>query len=245
MDVLIVDDEMLARQRLARMLEKLEGYDLVAQADSSETALAAICQYDPDIVLLDVQMPGEDGLSVARRIAALEDPPAVIFCTAFDQYALDAFGTEAVGYLLKPVKAEQLLEVLTKAQRVNRVQRAYLQDAKLPSTNSRNHISATTRRGVELIPLDDVRYFIADNKYVTVYHLKGEHLLDETLKELEEEFGNRLLRIHRNALVSMKHIEALERSAQGQYQIRLADTDARPTVSRRHASELKSLLKNL
>src|SRR5690554_1050723 len=245
MDVLIVDDEMLARQRLARMLEKLEGYDLVAQADSSETALDAICQHDPDIVLLDVQMPGEDGLSVARRIAALEDPPAVIFCTAFDQYALDAFGTEAVGYLLKPVKAEQLLEVLTKAQRVNRVQRAHLQDAKLPATNSRNHISATTRRGVELIPLDDVRYFIADNKYVTVYHLKGEHLLDETLKELEEEFGNRFLRVHRNALVSTKHIEALERSAQGQYQIRLADTDARPTVSRRHASELKNLLKNL
>src|SRR5690606_8285078 len=176
MDVLIVDDEMLARQRLTRMLEKLEGYDLVAEADSSEAALEAICQHDPDIVLLDVQMPGENGLSLARRIAALDDPPAVIFCTAFDQYALDAFGTEAVGYLLKPVKAEQLLEVLAKAQRVNRVQRAaYLQSTKLPADNSRNHISATTRRGVELIPLDDVRYFIADNKYVTVYHLKGEH----------------------------------------------------------------------
>jgi two-component system response regulator AlgR len=245
MDVLIVDDEMLARQRLARMLEKLEDYDLVAEADSAEAALAAICQHDPDIVLLDVQMPGEDGLSLARRIAALEDPPAVIFCTAFDQYALDAFGTDALGYLLKPVRAEQLLDVLAKAQRVNRVQRAYLQDAQQPTTNSRNHISAKTRRGVELIPLDDVRYFIADNKYVTVYHLKGEHLLDETLKELEEEFGNRFLRIHRNALVSTKHIEALERSPQGQYQIRLADTDVRPAVSRRHASELKNLLKNL
>jgi len=245
MDVLIVDDEMLARQRLARMLEKLEGYDLVAEAEGGEAALEAICQHDPDIVLLDVQMPGENGLSLARRIAALDDPPAVIFCTAFDQYALDAFGTEAVGYLLKPVKAEQLLEVLTKAQRVNRVQRAYLQDAQQPTTNLRNHISAKTRRGVELIPLDDVRYFIADNKYVTVYHLKGEHLLDETLKELEEEFGSRFLRIHRNALVSIKHIEALERSPQGQHQLRLADTDVRPAVSRRHASELKNLLKNL
>src|SRR5690606_31471604 len=234
MDVLIVDDEPLARQRLARMLKKLEGYELVAEAENGEAALAAICKFDPDIVLLDVRMPGEDGLSVARRIGALDDPPAVIFCTAFDQYALDAFGTEAVGYLLKPVKAEQLLEVLTKAQRVNRVQRAYLQDAQQPTTNLRNHISAKTRRGVELIPLDDVRYFIADNKYVTVYHLKGEHLLDETLKELEEEFGSRFLRIHRNALVSIKHIEALERSPQGQYQIRLADTDARPAVSRRH-----------
>ena len=103
MDVLIVDDEPLARQRLARMLDKLDGYDLVAEAENGEAALAAICKFDPDIVLLDVRMPGEDGLSVARRIGALDDPPAVIFCTAFDQYALDAFGTEAVGYLLKPV----------------------------------------------------------------------------------------------------------------------------------------------
>src|SRR5690554_4656624 len=165
MDIVIVDDEPLARQRLVRMAEKLE-HQVIAEADSAQAALEAIATHDPDVVLLDVRMPGGDGIEAARKISALDDPPAVIFCTAFDQYALDAFGTEAVGYLLKPVRAEQLLEVLTKAQRVNRVQRAYLQDAKLPATNSRNHISATTRRGVELIPLDDVRYFIADNKYV-------------------------------------------------------------------------------
>jgi two-component system response regulator AlgR len=246
MDVLIVDDEPLARQRLARMLEKLEGYDLVAEAENGDAALAAICKFDPDIVLLDVRMPGEDGLSVARRIGALDDPPAVIFCTAFDQYALDAFGTEAVGYLLKPVKAEQLLESLTKAQRLNKVQRAaYSQSLNTPTGNLRSHISAKTRRGVELIPLDDVRYFIADHKYVTVYHVNGEHLLDETLKELEEEFSQRFVRIHRNALVSVKHIEAIERAAQGQYQVRLANTDLRPIVSRRHVGGLKAMLKHL
>src|SRR5690606_41579320 len=135
-----------------------------------------------------VRMPGEDGLSVARRIGALDDPPAVIFYTAFDQYALDAFGTEAVGYLLKPVKADQLLDALTKAQRVNKAQRAVISQSHTPTGNLRSHISAKTRRGVELIPLDEVRYFIADHKYVTVYHTQGEHLLDETLKELEEEF---------------------------------------------------------
>lgn len=246
MDVLIVDDEPLARQRLERMLEKLEGYDLVAAVDNGDAALKAICLFDPDVVLLDVRMPGEDGLSVARRISELEDPPAVIFCTAFDQYALDAFGTEAVGYLLKPIKAEHLLEVLTKAQKLNKVQRAaYTQTVTKPAENHRSHISTKTRRGVELIPLEDVRYFIADHKYVTVYHLSGEHLLDETLKELEEEFGNRFLRIHRNALVSVKHIEAIERSSQGQYQVRLAGIDARPVVSRRHAGGLKALLKQL
>ncbi|HTF84740.1 MAG TPA: LytTR family DNA-binding domain-containing protein [Cellvibrio sp.] len=245
MDVLIVDDEPLARQRLARMLDKLDGYDLIAEAENGEAALAAICKFDPDIVLLDVRMPGEDGLSVARRIGALDDPPAVIFCTAFDQYALDAFGTEAVGYLLKPVKSEQLLEALTKAQRLNKVQRAAFSQNQTPTGNLRSHISAKTRRGVELIPLDDVRYFIADHKYVTVYHVNGEHLLDETLKELEEEFSQRFLRIHRNALVSVKHIEAIERTAQGQYQVRLSNTEMRPIVSRRHVGGLKALLKHL
>jgi two-component system, LytTR family, response regulator AlgR len=244
MDILIVDDEALARQRLLRMVEKIEGFSVVAEADNAEDALVAITQYDPDIVLLDIRMPGRDGLSLAQDIAELEDAPAVIFCTAFDQYALDAFGTNAVGYLLKPVKAEQLLQVLEKAQKLNKIQRVAAQkDSKPKSETQRTHITAKTRRGVELIPLDDVRYFLADHKYVTVYHRAGEHLLDETLKELEEEFGARFVRVHRNSLVSVKHIEALERNAQGQYQVRLADTELRPVISRRHVSDLKELLK--
>jgi two-component system response regulator AlgR len=244
MDILIVDDEVLARQRLLRMVEKIEGFSVVAEADNAEDALVAITQHDPDIVLLDIRMPGRDGLSLAQDIAELEDAPAVIFCTAFDQYALDAFGTNAVGYLLKPVKAEQLLQVLEKAQKLNKIQRVAAQkDNKPKSENQRTHITAKTRRGVELISLDDVRYFLADHKYVTVYHRAGEHLLDETLKELEEEFGARFVRVHRNSLVSVKHIEALERNAQGQYQVRLADTELRPVISRRHVSDLKALLK--
>jgi len=244
MDILIVDDEALARQRLLRMVEKIEGFSVVAEADNAEEALVAITQHDPDIVLLDIRMPGRDGLSLAQDIAKLEDPPAVIFCTAFDQYALDAFGTNAVGYLLKPVKAEQLLLVLEKAQKLNKIQRVAAQKESKPKAGAqRTHITAKTRRGVELIPLDDVRYFLADHKYVTVYHRAGEHLLDETLKELEEEFGARFVRVHRNSLVSVKHIEALERNAQGQYQVRLADTELRPVISRRHVSDLKELLK--
>lgn len=244
MDILIVDDEALARQRLLRMVEKIEGFCVIAEADNAEDALVAITQHDPDIVLLDIRMPGRDGLSLAQDIAELEDSPAVIFCTAFDQYALDAFGTNAVGYLLKPVKAEQLLQVLEKAQKLNKIQRVAAQKTTESKVeNQRTHITAKTRRGVELIPLDDVRYFLADHKYVTVYHRLGEHLLDETLKELEEEFSARFVRVHRNSLVSVKHIEALERNAQGQYQVRLADTDLRPVISRRHVSDLKELLK--
>ncbi len=244
MDVLIVDDELLARQRLVRMVEKMEGFAVAAEAEGAEDAMAAIAAHDPDIVLLDIQMPGRDGLSLARDIAALEDPPAIIFCTAYDQYALDAFGTNAVGYLLKPVKAEQLLQVLEKATKLNKIQRVAAQQHPVTKKeNQRSHISAKTRRGVELIPLDDVRYFLADHKYVTVFHRNGEHLLDETLKELEEEFAGRFVRIHRNSLVSIKHIEALERTSQGQYQVRLADTEMRPVISRRHVSDLKELLK--
>lgn len=254
MDILIVDDEPLARQRLLRMVEKIEGFSVVAEADNAEDALVAITQHDPDIVLLDIRMPGRDGLSLAQDIAELEDAPAVIFCTAFDQYALDAFGTNAVGYLLKPVKAEQLLQVLEKAKKLNKIQRGAAQrdvaqrfaaqkNTAPKAENQRTHITAKTRRGVELIALDDVRYFLADHKYVTVYHRTGEHLLDETLKELEEEFGLRFVRVHRNSLVSVKHIEALERNAQGQYHVRLADTELRPVISRRHVSDLKELLK--
>ena len=243
MEILIVDDEPLARQRLLRMIEKLAVHHVVGEAENAEAALIAIEEHDPDVVLLDVRMPGKDGLTLAREISALDCPPAIIFCTAFDQYALDAFGTTAIGYLLKPIKSEQLEEALLKAQKLNKVQRAAAHKAPVENKTTRTHISAKTRRGIELIPLEDVRYFVADHKYVTVFHRNGEHLLDETLKELEEEFAPRFIRIHRNALVSVKHIEAIERAAQGQHQVRLADTEKRPIISRRHVSDVKELLK--
>ena len=243
MEILIVDDEPLARQRLLRMIEKLAVHHVVGEAENAETALTAIEEHDPDVVLLDVRMPGKDGLTLAREISQLDCPPAIIFCTAFDQYALDAFGTTAIGYLLKPIKSEQLEEALLKAQKLNKVQRAAAQQTPVANKATRTHISAKTRRGIELIPLEDVRYFVADHKYVTVFHRNGEHLLDETLKELEEEFAPRFIRIHRNALVSVKHIEAIERAAQGQHQVRLADTAQRPIISRRHVSDVKELLK--
>ncbi len=243
MEILIVDDEPLARERLVRMIEKLAEHNVIAEADNADAALAAIDEHDPDIILLDVRMPGKDGLALAHEIGELDCPPAIIFCTAFDQYALDAFGTNAIGYLLKPIKSEQLQDALTKAQKLNKVQRAAVHTKAAVNSSTRHHITAKTRRGIELIPLEDVRYFVADHKYVTVYHCNGEHLLDETLKELEEEFGSRFIRVHRNALVSAKHIEAIERAAQGQFQVRLADTKQRPIISRRHVSGVKELLK--
>ena len=154
---------------------------------------------------------------------------------------MDAFGTEAVGYLLKPVKQSQLEAALGKTQKLNKVQLAALSERQ-PVRQQRSHISAKTRRGVELIPLHDVRFFIADHKYVTVHHVGGETLIDDTLKDLEGEFGNQFVRVHRNALVAVRHIEGMERASQGHYQIRLRDIEEKPIVSRRHVAKLRELM---
>lgn len=240
LEVLIVDDEPLARSRLVRMLEDLEGYRVCGEAESAGQVLTQIERLDPDIVLLDIEMPGDSGMRVAEQIEALEDPPAVIFCTAYEHYALDAFATSAVGYLLKPVRLEQLEQTLGKVTQLNKIQRAAAS-----STTARTSITAKTHRGIERIPVANIRYFLADQKYVTVYHTGGQHLLDCTLKELEEEFAGKMARVHRNALVVTEWIEALERTAEGGYRLRLADIDSGPMVSRRHAREVKALLQRL
>lgn len=240
MDIIIVDDELLARDRLARMLADEPDYRVVAQAATAEEAMTAVMEHDPDIVLLDIHMPGDSGLQAAERIAQLEDSPAVVFCTAHDQHALDAFGVNAVDYLLKPVRKEKLLQALNKAQSLNRAQRQQLNQNS--ERSGRAYISARTRRGVELIPIEHIYFFAADHKYVTVHHQDGETLIDDTLKELEEELGERFVRVHRNALVALNRIQAMEKSDGGQFVLRLSGTDHRPLVSRRHVSGLRETL---
>lgn len=243
MHMLIVDDEPLARQRLRRMIENMDGYEVVGEAGNGLDAVAGVEQYDPDVVLLDVRMPGEDGLEAARRISELPEPPAIIFCTAYDEYALEAFRTLAVGYLLKPVQEQQLVETLRNARRLNKVQRNAA--ASVAPEGQRQHITAKTRKGMELIPIASIQCFIADQKYVTVRHSGGETLIDDTLKELEQEFPDRFVRVHRNALVSIAEIEAMERNNAGQFELRLKTVDYRPVVSRRHVANVRDLLSRL
>jgi len=246
MKVLIVDDERLARDRLNRMICALHDYEVVGDAANGEEAIHKTMLLDPDIVLLDIRMPGMDGLSVGRKMASLESPPAIIFCTAFSEHAIAAFDILASGYLLKPVRRDVLIETLSRVGRVNRVQTATLQnDEHEELARTRTHISAKTRRGIELIPLTDVRFFQADHKYVTVRHEKGEVLIDDTLRDLEDEFGDRLVRIHRNALVMTTHLEGLERDSRGHYQVRMSGVDDRLDVSRRHISGLRKLVQTL
>ncbi len=240
--VLVVDDELLARQRAVRMIERIDGYEVVGEAENGIEALKSIEALDPDIVLMDIRMPGEDGLGAARSIAELEEPPAVIFCTAYDEYALEAFDTLAVGYLLKPLRQDQLELALAKASRINKVQRAKLKE---PNPNQRKNIAAKTRRGVELVPIDDIFCFMADQKYVTIMHAGGDTLIDDTLKELEDEFDSGFVRVHRNALVAIKNIEKLERLPSGQYELKLKGTVFKPIVSRRHVAAVRELLSSL
>lgn len=251
MKVLIVDDEPLARDRLRRMLENMSGYEVLAEGANGKEAVDICQQQQPDIVLMDIRMPGMDGLEAAQHLAELDSPPAVIFCTAYGEYALDAFDVQAVGYLLKPVRLAMLDDALEKAQKTNRAQLAILKEGLASEAGpdnvdkGRSHISSKTRRGLELVPVDDVIYFMADHKYVTVYHENGELLIDDTLKELEQEFGNRFIRIHRNSLVSVKRITGMARNAEGVHQIVLQGLDEQVIVSRRHVSELRKMLQLL
>lgn len=234
--VLIVDDEPPARERLRSLLAEIGEVEVIGESVSGQEALAHAYELAPDVVLLDVRMPGMGGLEAARHLTVLEEPPAVIFTTAYDQYAVEAFEAHAVGYLLKPVRKEQLAASLARAGRLNRPQ---LQKLAASAEARRSHIAARRREGVRLIPVGEVQYFLADQKYTTVRHLNGEDLVEDSLRLLESEFGNSFVRIHRKALVSVKYLERIERNAEGAYFVRLRGCESPLQVSRRMAAELK------
>src|SRR5215469_16921686 len=233
--VLIVDDEPPARERLRGLLAEIGDVEVIGEAANGAEALSHTHDLAPDVVLLDVRMPGMSGLEAARHLNVLEEPPAVIFTTAYDQYAVEAFEAHAVGYLLKPVRKEQLAASLTRAGRLTRAQLQRLAGAE----GRRSHIAARRRDGLTLIPIEEVQYFLADQKYTTVRHVNGEDLIEDSLRLLEREFGPAFARIHRNALVAVKYLEHIERTADGQYCVRLRGCEAPLQVSRRMAGELK------
>jgi two-component system, LytTR family, response regulator AlgR len=236
--VLIVDDEPPARERLRSMLTEGGQFEVAGEAGNGQSAIDQVDKLTPDVVLLDVRMPGIDGLEVARHLAALPEPPAVIFTTAFDEYALQAFDSDAVAYLLKPIRAEKLRAALAKAERLTRSQlRLVTTAARVPA--HRLHISIRGRDGIKLIPIEEVFYFQADQKYTTVKHRNGEDLIEDSLKSLEEEFSADFVRIHRNALVNTRHLERIARDADGQHFVRLRGLADALEVSRRMAGDLK------
>jgi two-component system response regulator AlgR len=235
--ILIVDDEAPARERLRRLVGEFEDFEVIGEAGNGAEALERCADVDPDIVLLDVRMPGMSGLEAARHLTALEDPPAVIFTTAYDEYALEAFETQAVGYLLKPVRREKLARALRHAGRVSPPRLAKLADAAQLSKR-REQICARLGEQLRLIPVENIHYFLAGQKYVTVRHRGGRDLIDEPLKSLGEEFSPDFVRIHRNALVAESHISAVERTDDSQHFVRIRECGDVLQVSRRHAADL-------
>jgi two-component system response regulator AlgR len=236
--VLIVDDEAPARERLRSLLTEIGELDVAGEAAHGEQALQLAVDLSPDVVLLDVRMPGMDGIEAARQLNSLVEPPAVIFTTAYDEYALNAFDAQAVGYLLKPIRKEKLAAALAQAGRLTRAQLQRIAAA-ADAPPKRSHIAARHREGLRLIPIDEIQFFFAEQKYTTVRHLKGEDLIEDSLRSLEEEFGIALVRIHRNALVSVRFLEGIERNAQGHYFVKLRGCPAPLQVSRRMAGELR------
>jgi two-component system response regulator AlgR len=236
--VLIVDDEAPARERLRSLLTEIGNLDIAGEATHGEQALKLAVDLSPDVVLLDVRMPGMDGIEAARQLNSLVEPPAVIFTTAYDEYAINAFDAQAVGYLLKPIRKEKLAASLAQAGRLTRPQLLRIA-ATTDAPIRRTHIAARHREGLRLIPLEEVQFFFAEQKYTTVRHIKGEDLIEDSLRSLEEEFGAAFVRIHRNALVSVRYLEGIDRNPEGQYFVRLRGCPAPLQVSRRMAGELR------
>ncbi len=243
MRVLIVDDEKLARDRLRELLSDIGGYDVIGEAMNGSEAVEKAAELNPDILLMDIRMPGMDGLEAAMHLSGMDNPPSVIFTTAYDQHALDAFEVNAVDYLLKPIRKDRLANALTKARKLT-VQQIHEINQARQQPPERTHISVHLRGNIRLVPVPEIIYFLADSKYVAVRTAGEEHLIEDSLVTLEREFSEKFLRVHRNALVSVAHIKGIEKSPSGTWQVTLKDIERRLDVSRRHAAAVRRWARN-
>jgi two-component system response regulator AlgR len=232
MRVLIVDDEPLARARLATLLRECDDIELVGSVADGDAALSALPELNPDVLLLDINMPGLTGTALAARLAG-RSRPQIVFCTAYDGHAIDAFDLGAVDYLLKPVRIERLREALQRAR----------QRLEAHSRRASGHLYARVRGEQVRVALDDVICLTADEKYVSVLHTGGELLIDDSLKQLEEAYPDQLIRLHRNCLVPPSRLVGLRTLPDGQVRARLTGTDLAPEVSRRNLPALRKLLR--
>jgi len=242
MKILIVDDEPLARQRLQDMLEAFEDVEVCAEASNGREALEACESLQPDVVLMDIRMPVMDGLEAARHLSQCDQPPAVIFVTAYDEHALAAFETHAAGYLVKPIRSSRLREALLHLPRLNRAQLDRV-GKQASATAERSHLCVRQGGRLQLVPVQEVLYFLAEQKYVTACLREGEVLLEDSLKALEQEFEQSFVRIHRNALIARAQLAGIDKRRDDQVVVLLRDTDRQLDVSRRHVPGLRSLLR--
>jgi two-component system response regulator AlgR len=243
--VLIVDDEAPARSRMRDLLaDCAEAFDVavLGEAATGRAALAMLVEAPADMVLVDIRMPEMDGIELAQHLRAVDPAPAVIFTTAYEQYAIRAFELHAVDYLLKPIRLARLKEALSRLQSVRAIPQEALDAAR---ARPRAFLSAQERGKITLIPVEDVVYFRAELKYVTVRTTERDFLLEESLTRLEQEYAERFARVHRSCLVAKAAIRGFERapgeSAEGRWSVLLKHGDERIPVSRRQQHVIREL----
>jgi two-component system, LytTR family, response regulator AlgR len=244
MRAVVVDDEPLARERLVDLLGEVGSVVVVGQAGDGREAIEAVESLRPDLLLLDIRMPRMDGLEAARHLASFEHPPAIIFCTAYDEHALAAFDANAVDYLLKPIRLERLRVALERAGRFSNEVLGELEKND-SSHRERSHLCARVRGNLVLVPIVDIDYLLAEDKYVVVHHAGNEVLIEEPLKALEVEFGERFVRIHRNCLVALDKLAGLSRTADGRVLAKIDHVNTELEVSRRNLPALRKLVRTL
>lgn len=233
--VIVVDDEPLAAERLADMIADLPNCRVLAKAANAQQTLALMSSQQPDVLFLDISMPGISGLELAKQLQGTKHPPFIVFCTAYEQHALQAFDAQAIDYLVKPVRRERLMESIERVVRLRN---------QINDDSSKQFVAANVGGVLRRIALNDILYLHADEKYTVVYHLGGEHILDEPLKELEQRFPNQFTRIHRNCLVKAEQLLEIRRDMDGQAWAVLKDWPKALEISRRCASELKDTFKH-
>jgi len=242
--LLLVDDEPLARMRLRTLLADCHAPAASVEAEAANAAQAMACLQGRqfDLALIDIHMPGADGLALAKTLRSLPESPALIFVTAHAEHAVQAFELEALDYLTKPVRLERLQAALQKAERFAESRRGAGPDA------LQEALLIQERGRTELVPLSEVLYLKAELKYITVRTQARSYLLEGSLNELEARYPSRLIRVHRNALVARRAVRALQRQHDAQegegWAVRLSGIDDVLLVSRRQLAALRDLLAN-
>jgi len=243
--VMVVDDETPARRRLRELLDDCSTslpIAVVGEAANGREALDLMQSAPPDLVLTDIHMPDMDGIELARHLLKLPRPPVVVFTTAFHEHALEAFEVNAVDYLVKPVRVQRLLLAL---QKVPRLRPLSAERISLLPSNARRFLSVTERSRVVLVPIDDVIFLKAELKYITIRTKDREFLLEESLTRLEQEFGHRFIRVHRNCLVARDAVRGFERrvndDGDAHWEVLLNGLDESIPVSRRQQGIVREL----
>lgn len=245
--VLIVDDEAPARNRLRELLADCAqalAVEVAGEAANGLEALNLLPQRAADVVLLDIRMPQMDGIEFACHVQKLPQPPAIIFTTAYDSYAIRAFEVNAVDYLLKPIRSERLISALRKARALTPSGLLALQQE---AGRARSHLSVYERGKILLVPIGDVVYLKAELKYITVRTQERDYLLEESLTRLEQEYARHFVRIHRNCLVARAYISGFEKAesiapggeGQSNWVVLLKGVDEKLPLSRRQHAVMK------